>query len=65
MLAEYNNAIDLFRAANETGRGAVGDDVLLAARQAVDLADKCRECGNRLIAHWRTEQAALAAKSGS
>ena len=45
--------------------GAVGDDALLASKEAVRLAQACKETRDALLAHLCQEHRELAAKSGS
>jgi hypothetical protein len=45
--------------------GTVGDDALLASKEAARIARKCTETRDALLAHLRLEHADLVGKAGS
>ena len=45
--------------------GAVGDDAVLASKEAARLARRCEETRDALLAHLRQEHSELIAKSDS
>jgi len=63
LLADYKDAVGLFR--NAVPNGEVGRvDYLLAARKAARWGQFCKYASDALIEHWHKEHPGLAAKAG-
>jgi hypothetical protein len=65
LLADYRRAVSVFKDAVQNGAGATGPDSQPAGEEAVRLSKACKDAGDALIEHWRTDHRGLAAKSVS
>jgi hypothetical protein len=64
LLANYKDAVKLFKDAVHNAKGTPGDDGLLTAKMAERLSQNCKSASEALMEHWRKEHS-LVANSGS
>jgi hypothetical protein len=65
LLADYKDAVELFKDAVHKGQVARVGDLALAARKAARRGEICRDASDALIEHWRQDHRNFAAKAGS
>ena len=65
LLADYKNAVSVFKETVRDGLGAQEHDGQVAAMRAARWSEICKQASDHLLAHWRKEHRSLAAKSGS
>jgi hypothetical protein len=65
LLADYKNAVRVFKETVRDGLGALGHDGQVAAIRAARWSEICKQASDHLLAHWRKEHRSLAARSDS
>jgi len=65
LLANYKDAVQIFKDAVHNAKGAPADDGRLSVEMAERLSQNCKDASDALMEHWRMEHRSLAANSAS